>query len=77
MSAKRLTQEEKVLMALFKAPEHSPITPIGRQLGLTDKSFRHAVHLLLHGNFIVRGGPDMIRVTEHGKKLCAILQEQG
>ena len=75
MSAqKRLTQEEKVLLAIFRTPKHADILTIGRQLGLTDKSCRHAVHLLLHGNFVKKVDADTVQITEHGKNLCHQLE---
>ena len=76
MSRKKLTQEEKVLMAIVAAPQGIAIDAIGKSLGLTDKSFRHAIRLLLHGNFIAQDGPNAVHVTAHGKKLYSIIAEQ-
>ncbi len=75
MSSRR-TQEEKLLLAIFHAPAGSTITTIGRQLGLTDKSCRHAMQLLLHGNFIRKIDNDTVRMTEHGVSLCQQLEHQ-
>ncbi len=78
MSAqKKLTQEEKVLLTIFRTPPHADILTVGRALGLTDKSCRHAVHLLLHGNFITRVDENTVKIAEHGKKLCHQLEEKG
>lgn len=74
MSAKKLTQEEKVLLAIYRSPKPPLILDIGRKLGLTDKSCRHAVHLLLHGNFVKKTGDDAVQITEHGKNLCQELE---
>lgn len=77
MSAqKKLTQEEKVLLAIFRTPQHSDVLTIGRQLGLTDKSCRHAVQLLLHGNFITKIDHNTVKITDHGKKLCHHLESE-
>lgn len=76
MYAKKLTQEEKVLMAIYRTPGDADIDPIGKQLGLSDKSFRHTIHLLLRGNFIVKAGPEAVRLTAHGKKLCLHIEEE-
>lgn len=70
MSAKKLTQEEKVLLAILRTHKQAAIDTICKQLGLNDKSGRHAVHLLLHGNCIVKAGDDAVRITDHGKKVC-------
>jgi predicted transcriptional regulator len=77
MSAKKLTQEEKVLLAIFRTPHPAQILKIGQGLGLTDKSCRHAVHLLLHGNFVKKADGNAVQITEHGKQLCQILLMDG
>jgi hypothetical protein len=74
--SKKLTQEEKVLLTIFRTPKHADILTVGRQLGLTDKSCRHAVHLLLHGNFVKRVDTNTVQVTEHGKNLCLQLEKE-
>jgi hypothetical protein len=75
MSAqKKLTQEERVLLAIFHTHGYADILTIGRQLGLSDKSCRHAVHLLQHGNFVKKRDEHSVHVTDHGKKLCQELE---
>jgi predicted transcriptional regulator len=77
MSAqKRLTQEEKVLLAIFRTSTHANVLTIGRQLGLTDKSCRHAVQLLTHGNFIKKKDEDTVQITAHGIRLCHQLETE-
>jgi predicted transcriptional regulator len=77
MSAqKKLTQEEKVLLAIFRTQKPADVQMIGRQLGLSDKSCRHAVQLLLHGNFITKVDENTMQITKHGHNLCLHLEAE-
>lgn len=77
MSSKRLTQEEKVLLVIFRSHHPVKILNIAHSLGLSDKSCHQAIHLLLHGNFIKKREDEKVELTEHGKKLCLKLIQEG
>ncbi len=73
MSGGKVTQEERVLLAIFKSGTSCTASVLKKRLGMTDRSFTHTLHLLERGNCIKTEG-ETILITPHGTSICRTLK---
>jgi predicted transcriptional regulator len=73
MSETKITQEERILLAIHDAHGKCSVEALKKKLGMSDKSYMHTLHLLEHGNFIKKV-EDLISITAHGEALCRQLK---
>ena len=69
MSETKITQEERILLAIHKEHGKCSVEALQKKLGMSDKSYAHTLHLLERGNFIKKV-EDIISITAHGQALC-------
>jgi predicted transcriptional regulator len=74
MSETKITQEERVLLAIHKEQGKCSVEGLKKKLRMSDRSYMHTLHLLEHGNFIKKV-EDTISITAHGQALCRHLNE--